>query len=207
MMELPILHPGDIILTRREGLLPRLIRWATRSRGEAPTVYHHAAIVSKGGAWPLASMMEAQAVTHEIPVTEGLRQWGQFAIYRLRDLRVPEMLHALRVARGRHVGRRYPRWKLPVLLLDQLIGWIVGGSPTIVGRLLRVDSRKKCSPLVAEICMSQGERFGRPLPDAVTPDDIADTVAGDPERWACVVPLTPDLSRRQWARGEMEDEP
>ena len=199
-MQLPNLQILDVISTRSpDGVLPWGIRWSTQTRGEKPSVYHHSALISRAGKhglageWELSWMMEAQAKFQEIPVTDGLRQWGRFRIDRYRRLNLPLAHETIRRHRHR-IGDAYPKLKLGLMLADRIRAKVFRGARAKWTLLGELDPRVVCSAWDATAFLPQGVNFGKPTPHAVDPDDIVDWIDAHPEDWESVVPLTPDLS-------------
>jgi hypothetical protein len=188
-----ILHPGDLVLTRSERPIPRLIRWATREGGERePTLVNHVAMVSVGG--PALGARVIQAIfsgVEEVGFIEtfGPGPWPFLAIYRHRDSAGRGLLREIAWAREQ-LGDGYSIASLCLLFADSLAGKLIKRRVTLLSRLCRVTPLWYCSELIASIKRkSYGETFGRPSPATTTPDDIADWVQAHPDEWACVLPL------------------
>jgi hypothetical protein len=170
------------------------ILWFSQSKGEEKSVAKHAGFVSEGGSWGDAKLIEAQRICQEIPVSESLRMWGEFAIFRYRRLDVPVMHESIRRIRAKHVGVEYPAYKLLLMAADRLGAKWFGGEPNFWVGFASKDERRVCSALVAELYRPQGVTFDRETVDETDPDDLWDWVTSRPEEWDTVVSLVPDLS-------------
>ena len=53
-------QPGDLVFTRGPGLFSALIRWASRSFGEAKTAVNHVGVITRGGSLRQAELAEAR---------------------------------------------------------------------------------------------------------------------------------------------------
>ena len=178
-------HPGDIVLTRGSGPLPRAIRALTRQRGETATKVNHVGIVVAGG-YPLASAVLVEALLrvkcHR--VQDGYGGGGsQLAVFRPVTLTAGELLSIAAAARG-FIGRNYGSLKLLLHLAD----WCLGGR-YVFRRIGKMDEFPICSYLVARAYATAGKDFG--VPDrAASPDDIWDFCVRS-RHYKCVRELGP----------------
>lgn len=175
-MTAPSLFLGDVVLVWSPGWIGRLIRWFTRSRGEAPTRCNHVALISKAGTIETAQATEAlwTVTEHDLSQVAG----GVIEIRRKLDLTNEQRRSIALRARAR-IGQRYA-WPLILLhLVDGAIGKLTGGNPRIARSLIRWGIRPICSLLVGDSYEGAiGYRFGGVDGLRVTPDTIADDVSG-----------------------------
>jgi len=187
-----ILYPGDIVLTRSQRLIPRLIRWATRETGEPPTLVNHVAMVSVGG--PAIGARIIQAVfggVEECGFVEafGPGPWPDIAIYRLRSTPGRDLIRAVEAARA-EIGDGYSVVSIALLGLDALFGHIIRRRVTLLSRLGRVTPLWFCSELIARVYRKAlNYTFGRPSDAVTVPDDTYDWIMAHLYEWACVLPL------------------
>lgn len=189
MEKMPYLQAGDTINSASDNILGDAIRFLTQGLFEPPSISNHSSIVSVGGPWSEAKIIEADIHAREIPICK--RYWPgcptKFSIYRLRDLNLDLMLEDIERLRREDVGDLYPFWQLFAVGFDRWIGKLYGGKPNILSWTLGISQTRFCSALVAKALLRQGERFGRPRPAMVDPDDIADRHAKG-GRWLCIRP-------------------
>ena len=180
------LLPGDIVCTRGDSWISRIIRLFTRTYGEAPTRVNHCELVVNGGTLEDAEVVSADrhgvAIRTILPYHAG--QW--LTVWRPGPSSV---LYAKRAAVSALsvIGEKYPVWRLVAHALDWIIG--LGGAVDVYlfRRFMRSSVVMECSYLVAwayEPWLS----FGRPVPE-ISPDDIDDYCRYHPAVFAEVLPL------------------
>lgn len=175
--------PGDVIFCRGLGILGKLIRWAEKDPGEAPSWTNHVAVVTRAG-W----MFPPVPGVHEAEVAEALwhvenNPWYSrhrkdigysVRVYRRKGLdaecppRVVDYVKKL-------VGANYGWWKLGAHLIDRLLF----RGKKILSSLMFIDSRPICSYLVAHAYDKCGIQFGTE-PEAADPDTMLDHVENSP---------------------------
>lgn len=181
----PALVIGDVVLTTSNHWLSKLIRWATRRGGEAPSNASHAAIVDDFLVpLPEVTIIEAGSTG----VRRGkMAQWysskDQVCVWRPVNLSVMEREKVVEVIRKR-VGQGYPYLKLLLHLVDEKL---LGGK-TRARKIALLDALV-CSSLVGEGFHAKGWTFGKKDHLGLTPDDIEDFMIANPDKWECV---------RQW---------
>jgi hypothetical protein len=150
---------GDIVLVSGRGWRARLIKWFTRSRGEAKTKVTHCAL--------------AVSSTHVIHATwRGVRVGKRDRGAAYRPTNIPA------AALGRIVSRAYSYTGRPygygTILLHVLgLQKFASGEAPI------------CSWIVTVPYSEEGYHFGVE-PRAASPDDIADYIDAHPKRYAIV---------------------
>jgi len=193
-----ILYPGDVVFTRSQRRIPRIIRWATREPGEAPTLVNHIAMVSVSGPASGARIIQAVfAGVEECGFIEALGSgpWPDVAIYRRRSTPGRDLVRAVEAARA-EVGDGYSVASIALLALDALAGRILRRRVTLLSRLGRVTPLWFCSELIAHVySRGFGDRFGRALDAVTTPDDIWDWIQAHDDEWGCVLPLGDEVTR------------
>jgi hypothetical protein len=182
-----ILLAADIILTRSNTFLGRVIRLAERRPGD-PAKYNHVGIVARSGLlrpearefWSGAAMVEA---LWHVRFGEVWDFYGPpagpnrpiVAVYRPTNVPSNDR-SAIAAAAEEHVGQRYGWWKLAAPLGDSMLSAVTPFRDVrLFRRLLFADSRPICSYLVAKAYASRGYDFGVPAGTA-TPDDVHDYV-------------------------------
>jgi len=167
----------DLALVRNRSLMGRIIRWATRSRGEEPTYANHVGVILNSGEmpthWHAAAIVEAQkkVVHRPFRALEG----RDMVIFRPLTLTQPQQ-RAIRNELLYHVGHGYAWWKLGVHLYAKLTGhkaplkWVDTSGSDI------------CSDLVAKAWKRAGLTFGVRAKFA-TPDDIFDYCVANPQKY------------------------
>lgn len=169
------LHPADVVLVHGNGWPARLIRWATRSTGEAPTWVSHVAMA-------VDSQFIVEALGRGVVERRLLDAYPTSRVRVFRPLNVPtDTLVYIARAALQHRGQRYGYLKLIPHALDALLG-----GKVFFRKLISVDDRPVCSWLVGEAYARAGYAFGI---DGcyVTPDDIADYVQTHHKHYARVL--------------------
>lgn len=175
MQEL-ILQPGDIVFFRGSGLRAKLIRWASRARGETKTIVNHVGIMVSN-----TEIVESQSRT--IQHSFILPSTGYW-IYRKKDWTqeqrttgTPYPCNIVVSKALEYVGRKYGWEKIVAHAIDYLIFQ----NHYIMRRLCFIDKYPICSWVVAFSYAKVGYRFGV-NPQIATPDDIWDWVTQN-ENW------------------------
>jgi hypothetical protein len=182
-----LLQPGDIILTRSDGILGRLIRYFETHPGESEALYNHVGVVTEAGDEKTAIMVEALWKTRHGTVWEGYgRKKGQaqIAIYRPNNI-PPEKLEIISTFAETFVGDSYGWWKLLAHAADWRLSHDLGREVYIFRKLLFIDKYPICSFLVAKAFSAAGYDFGVP-PNEASPDDIADFINSNPEKYTLI---------------------
>lgn len=177
------LQPCDIVLTRSQSRLGRLVRFFTRSRGEKATEVNHAAMITTAGHIRDVLVIESLARTVEHNFWQKYAGSGmEVSIWRPREITEQQRKTILFQA-GRYLGFPYGSLKLIPHALD----WAIGGK-YFFRRFATVQMYPICSWLVAFSYSAAKLDFGVP-PRSASPDDIDDYVRNHPEKYLCVFPL------------------
>lgn len=169
------LRPGDIILVSGKGWMSKAICKLTRSPGEAPTTISHVGIAVDN--WDLV-----EALTTGVQRRSFLSSYkeGQAQVYRPLNIPREDRLRMARAARA-YVGDCYGWGKIIMQTLDGLLG-----GARVFRRLCFVNNFPICSYLVAQVYGGQGYSFGV-ASEYTTPDDIADFVQSNPNKYRRVL--------------------
>lgn len=178
------LLPGDIVLTRSETLLGRVIRFFTRRIGESRTQVNHVGMIVTRGKPENAFIVEAlhKVKRHKLIDGYGRGQNIKVAIYRPINLSNDEIKAVVLEAEAQ-VGKKYGYLKLITHALD----WVLLGA-YVFRRLTQVKKYPICSYLVANAYAVIGKDFDVEAGGA-TPDDIWDFVTSRSDKYKCVQPL------------------
>ncbi len=189
------LKEGDVILTASTGRLGRLIRWATRSRGEPKTKVNHAEQCVVGGSMYSAIVVGALAKVRRRTLWEGYgRGRIKVAVFRPIFAQPNEISDVVQIAEN-SVGSLYGPLKLPLHFADFGIGRLLfwrknKEDPLIFRRFARIKRMPICSGNVAHgWYKGAGVRLGGPW-WAVSPDTIWDHFKMNSNRWCMVWDLT-----------------
>lgn len=184
-MKPTVLVAGDLFFTCGDSKVSKLIRWFTRSKGEAKTQVNHVGLVIGGGTLGEAVIIEA---VRTVQIGRLMRRYGppktdRVAVYRCIGVSMIDLAEACLAAES-YEGRKYGYLKIAAHALDRLIG-----GKYVFRRLAGMDNYPICSWLVAYSFEKIGISFGVPA-DAADPDDIWDWVASHPRKFRAVRPLT-----------------
>ena len=215
------LQPGDVVLTAAHGGGPvsRLIKWATRDIGEAPTRVSHVALVLEPAPWLPdhdENFLNSRLIESTWPRViddNTLRHYanrGPVWVWRNTTL-TPEQRQAIVDAAATRVGQRYGRKQLRLFALTAVVakalGYLVHGLAKLTGTQVKWSSPKfyvengdkplVCSQFAAWSYMVAGAS----LPDiavpwgAVDPDTIDDWLVFDcGQTWQLVWTNQPEES-------------
>lgn len=161
------LLPADVVIVKANGVVPRLIRFFTRSPGESKSWASHVALA-------VSPTHVVEAATNGVHY-RALASFpaGGVTVWRARNLSVNARERIAATGRS-YVGDAYGFEKVPLHLLD----WMLGGL-YVFRRLATVDNAPLCSWLVAASYAREGLYFGVHV-GAATPDDIHDFVRRNP---------------------------
>lgn len=176
---------GDVVMTRGSGIVSRLIRKFTTSKGEEPTEVNHVGIVVYPGTLGNAIIVEALETgvkRHRLARYVGTS--SDVAVARMRGLSEKDQARVVAAAEE-YEGRAYGYLKLATQWLD----WAIGGR-YLFRRLSNMDEFPICSWIVASAYGRIGVSFGVRVGEA-TPDDIWDHIVANPAQWEWVHGLTP----------------
>lgn len=177
------LYPCDVVLTRSQSRLGRLVRFFTQQRGEKATEVNHSAIITTAGHIRDVLVIEALLSTVEHNFWQKYAGSGmEVSIWRPRGL-TEQQRRAIVFRAQRYIGFPYGGSKLIAHALD----WLIGGK-YFFRRLTGLSYYPICSWLVAFSFAAGRLDFGVP-PGAISPDDIDDYVRNHPEEYLCVMPL------------------
>jgi hypothetical protein len=168
--------PGDLVFTQNSGVISRIIRWLTRSRGESPTYASHVEVVVNGHYVVRSFLVRARV--------ESIK-WGcAREVWRHRGLSDGERVRVAAKAMD-YVGRRYDYAKLLLHGLDALLGK-VRGRDVFFFRTLGGFGRYVICSWVCAFAYSRAldYTFGIP-PEFATPDDMHDWVV-ESDEWELV---------------------
>jgi hypothetical protein len=182
----------DIVLTRSETLVGRLIRYFSQSPGEPESQVNHVGVMVTP-----TLIVEAVSKVVRRPLIDayGPKSKQKLAVYRPLFLSGPDEVKVVLKANS-YVGRKYGYLKLAAHLAD----WCLGGA-YVFRRLCGIERYPMCSWLDAHVFREVGETFGVEE-NACEPDDIWDWVTAHPERYGCVKQLGPWEQRgTEWQRG------
>lgn len=174
------LLPGDLLLYDSPDLFGRLVGWATKGKGEAPTYATHVGGIGEGGGLASATRIEALWTVKEFSASGLVKRRVQ--VWRMRGLSGRQRM-ALAAYTRWHVGDKYGLLKLVAHFGDALLAKTLGGHPYFFRRLCSMDDYPICSWLWA--CAYDevlGYSFGLPA-SAAAPDDMHDHVKKHPEQW------------------------
>jgi hypothetical protein len=168
------LEVGDVVLTAGNSWLGRAIRWAERTRGEAPTRINHAAICVAAP----DVIVEADKVVRRGSVWD-YHYEDDVVVWRPTNLTDVERLTLAAVAVSR-IGEKYPARQLLAYLVDNKV---LNGR-NVVRRWIGNEAGGVCSRLVAR-CFKQIRRdFGVPE-YAASPDAMDDFALANPDKYTC----------------------
>lgn len=167
------LKPGDIFLTRGDGLISKLIRFFSRTGGESRTRVNHVGIVVDD---KLTVVEALTKVKRHTLFDEYGKTNTQIAVYRPLNL-TPEELEKIVAKAESYVGATYGYSKIVAHLGD----WFLGGR-YFFRRFASMDKYPICSWLVAAAYAAADKDFGCPV-GLAEPDDIWDFVNANPDKY------------------------
>jgi hypothetical protein len=180
-----LLQPADLIFTRGEGWLSRMIRIGSQPLWRKRTLVNHVAGVVEEGELDTALIVEA---LHRVKRHTLEAQYGKggtwIAIFRPWNVTQADREHIALAAQS-YVGRRYGYVKL----LAHLGDWVLGGAYLFRG-LARMDNYPICSWVWAHAYSTVGLDFGVD-PGAAQPDDMYTFCVRNPDKYAVVRSLRP----------------
>ena len=175
-----MLKKGDVVFTRGNGWLQRLIRWGETSPGESRTLVNHALLVVSDGPAPDVRIVEAEAKV-QAGRFGALHAGDWFTAYRAKDMDAADA-DAICAAALAHVGESYGWGQLFLQLIDsKVLGGAYGAR-----RLAHVDPKEICSRLVATAYAVRGFHFDLDDGAAEDPDSMLDYCVAHPELYAFV---------------------
>jgi len=154
------LQAADIVLVRGTGWVDKLVRWFTRSQGEAPTVVNHVGVMVDS-----VNIVESAGTTIKHPFSEVDR--GKVFVVRKKVLTQGQK-DAISQKALSYVGRKYGYLKLVAHGIDHLLG-----DRYLFRRLCLMDDYPICSWVCAWAYAAAGLGFGVP-PGEADPDSIWD---------------------------------
>ena len=176
-----MLKRADVVFTRGNKLLHRLIRWGQTSPGESPTYVNHALLVlSDSPDLPGHAMIIESESRVRAGLLGQLHRGDWFFAYRPLNLN-PGEAALIRDAALRRLHEKYG-WSQLIL---QLIDAKVFRGADVARRLASRDSRPICSRLVAEAYAVADYTFGLP-PAACDPDSMLDFCTTNPDKYLFV---------------------
>jgi hypothetical protein len=175
------LKAGDIVAVTTPTTVGKLIRYFTRSPGEPPSKVGHVGLLVRGSPYPVIVEALSKGVMRGFL---GAYKGRVLAIYRPLNLSDSD-LSTIVAHSYRYVGKTYGYLKI----LAHMADWAFGGR-VIFRRLARVDSWPICSYVVAKSYSVVGANFGL-LPEAASPDDVADFCESNPDKYEVIHPLGP----------------
>lgn len=179
-----ILLPGDIMLTRGDGVYSKCIRVASRGWGEDKTFFNHAGIVVTEGTIKTARMVEALWTVKNHTIWNAYAGTDtKVAIYRCNDLS-PLERDLLGIYASEYIGRWYGVPKIITQAIDKLFFF----DKYVARRITNSDRFPICSWVVAQAYDKLGLSFGVE-PGQADPDDIGDFIFDHPEKYSCVLGL------------------
>lgn len=180
-----LLLPGDVIATRGTSWVSKAIRFFSRGIGEPRTKTNHVAIVTRGGSFLEAVIVEAlsKVLRHKLWMKYGPPGGDEIAVF--RNMMLNEAQRDMIAAKARtYIGRKYGYLKIVTHVLDYALFGLY-----VFRRLARAENYPICSWLVAKAYaeLAQGY-FGVSYAEA-TPDHIWDYCGASPD-WVQLRPMS-----------------
>jgi hypothetical protein len=172
-----VFKPCDLIFTRERGVIPSLIAWGTRSRGEEKTFATHVA-----GFISRTLIVEALWTAEVLTYSRYLKV--KHEVWRKEDLGLDRAVRVVSKADS-YVGKRYGVFKIFTHSLDCLAQKVLGGDRWWFRKLNHLHHYPICSWLWAFAFEAGGVSFGVP-PAYATPDDMHDWVRRADNAWVRV---------------------
>ena len=182
-----MLAAGDLFFTRDAGFVSALIRFFTRSIGEARTKVSHVGLVVEGGPIEDAVVVEAlsRVRRHRLWARYGRRRRTAVAVYRTKNLSAEQIRKIVEKAET-YVGREYG-WPT---IVAQFLDWLLQGT-YFFRWIIDGDEYPICSWVVAHAYKEAGLHFNVQA-RAASPDDIWDfAVEERPDLYDEIRPLIP----------------
>lgn len=173
-------EPGDIFLVSGKGWFSKAIRYFTRRPGEERSEITHVGLLTMPGSVHGATAIEALRVVRRAPFSAHLGE--TLTVFRPKNLTEGDVSAIVNRAE-KYVGRQYGYLKILAHALDGLLG-----GAYVFRRFTNADAYPICSWLVAHAYLAAGKDFGVQA-GAATPDDIADFVVRNPDKYEQVLPL------------------
>ncbi len=194
-----MLAPGDLFFTRGAGFVSIMIRFFTRSIGEARTKVSHVGLVVGGGP------IEGAVVVEVLSRVRRHRLWGRYsrkrrtavAVYRAKNLNAEQIRKIVEKAEA-YVGREYG-W---LTIVAHFLDWLLQGA-YFFRRIIGGDDYPTCSWVVAHAYKEAGLHFDVRA-RAASPDDIWDFAAEErPDLYDEIRPLIPLLDTIESSRSKV----
>jgi hypothetical protein len=174
------LLPADLLFFRSPGVIPRLIRWATRAKGEGGTWANHVGGVVDVAPDGQPVVVEAlwRVTRHTLAEAIDGHKGERFQVWRHRGLSDEERRAVAELAES-FVGRPYGVLKIAAHLGDGLIAKVTGRQVSAFRRLLLIDEAPICSYVWSrayELAIGVTVTPAGVPPRAASPDDMLDFV-------------------------------
>ncbi len=195
-----MLAPGDLFFTRGAGFVSVLIRFFTRSIGEARSEVSHVGLVVGGGP------IERAVVVEDLSRVRRHRLWARYsrkrrtavAVYRAKNLNAEQIRKIVEKAEA-YEGREYG-WPT---IVAHFLDWLLQGA-YFFRRIIGGDDYPICSWVVAHAYKEVGLHFGVEA-RAASPDDIWDFVVEKrPDLYDEIRPLIPLLETPTTVEDELD---
>lgn len=169
------------------GTLGRLIRWATRQKGEPGSLVNHSfLVVNNSDRLEDVEIVEAVSRVRIGRLVEFYGGTGKrVELWRATNLSDADRDRVRSAALAR-VGRRYPYHRLLFQLIDEKLF----KGRLVVRRLGFLGRWRICTPLVAECFFLAGYSFGLKSPAEANPDNVRDFMASRPDKYQLVRELS-----------------
>ena len=179
-----MLKSGDIILTRGDKLLSRMIRFFEKDKSEDISKVNHTGVNEKDCLLKDANVIEALTTVkcHNL-VEQYAGKKDKVAIFRKKNLRDDERIEVAKKAKE-YVGKKYGFIKIVGHALD----WCIGGK-YVFRRMFRMDDYPICSWVVGYAYAVIGVKFKGVEPWACQPDDIWDECFNS-DKYDMIYPLS-----------------
>lgn len=177
------IEPGDILFTRGDSLISKLIRFGERHPGDWIAIVNHAGIVVENGTIKTADAVEALLKVEKHTIWSYYKgMTDKIAIFRPIGLNDKEKNIITEKAID-YVGRSYGWFKILMHMLDYFLGGIY-----FFRRLANSDKYPICSWVVANAYSKVGLNFGCD-PGQANPDDLWDYCIEHPNKYELILDL------------------
>ena len=181
------LNPADIVLVRSPGVFGKLIRWASRHKGEAVSRVNHVLLVEKYTG-DLMGRHEYNIIdTMWTVYRRSLYCYAnpQFEVLIARDktLNVKEALTITSKARS-YIGSFYSPMRIGLHLIDKMLGKVLGKEVVLFSQF-GFGGFVICNQVAAMSYSAAQRHFGRPAQSA-DPDHMYDWILAHPEKYEIV---------------------